>query len=476
MSFKDWINKRRILIRGFEFIGISFPLGQDEIIRISRRFLYWLGAGLGFLVLGLISLISFSTNSHFCGSCHIMKPYYRAWKDSKHNFVPCVECHYPPGFTEELRGKFQASAQVVKYITRTYGTKPYAEIDDASCLRKGCHSKRLLEGKDDFKQGIVFDHKPHLTEMRRGRRLRCTTCHSQIVVGTHIAVTERDCFICHFKPQADGSEPPISNCTICHEEPKGDIELSGIVYNHEDFISRGVECQKCHIDVVQGKGEVPQERCLNCHGEPEKLSRFDEHRFIHDNHVTRRKVECANCHSEIKHRITTRVEFVKTDCLVCHSASHSAQEKIYMGIGGEGVENMPSPMFLARVDCIGCHIVPGKGAALDHFIGQTRKASEAGCLSCHGKDYLGILAEWQASVEDLLTGLRPQLERAERIIRKTSSDHQNFKEANDLYQKAKFNYEFVAYAKGAAHNVEYSTALLEQAQEGVEKAIGLLSR
>jgi len=78
-------------------------------------------------------------------------------------------------------------------------------------------------------------------------------------------------------------------------------------------------------------------------------------------------------------------------------------------------------MFLARVDCIGCHIVPGKGAAQDHLVGQTRKASEAGCLSCHGRDYLGILAEWKASVEDLLEGLRPHYEIAHRMLHKDGS-------------------------------------------------------
>ena len=33
----------------------------------------------------------------------------------------------------------------------------------------------------------------------RGRQFRCTRCHSQIVVGTHIEVTESTCFLCHFR-------------------------------------------------------------------------------------------------------------------------------------------------------------------------------------------------------------------------------------------------------------------------------------
>ena len=42
--------------------------------------------------------------------------------------------------------KFQALSQVVKFVTRTYSSKPYAEVEDSSCLRSGCHSTRLLQG------------------------------------------------------------------------------------------------------------------------------------------------------------------------------------------------------------------------------------------------------------------------------------------------------------------------------------------
>ena len=38
-------------------------------------------------------------------------------------------------------------------------------------------------------------------EMTRGIKLRCTSCHSQIVQGQHMAVTATTCFLCHFKNQ-----------------------------------------------------------------------------------------------------------------------------------------------------------------------------------------------------------------------------------------------------------------------------------
>jgi len=116
-----------------------------------------------------------------------MKPYYRSWQTSTHNKVACVECHIPPGLGSELRKKYEALSIAVRYITGTYGTNPWTEVDDASCLR--CHDKRLIQGKELFK-GVIFDHKPHLLQPKRGEKLRCTSCHSQIVQGKPISATD----------------------------------------------------------------------------------------------------------------------------------------------------------------------------------------------------------------------------------------------------------------------------------------------
>ena len=256
----------------------------------------------GFAV--LVGLYKVSSSPLLCSSCHIMTPYVEAWRTSKHNMVSCVECHYPPGFRDSLWVKYQALAQVAKWATQTYSSKPFAEIEDASCLRSGCHERRLLEGKVVFKRGIIFDHRPHLEEIRRGRQLRCTSCHSQIVVGTHIEVTESTCFLCHFKGMKIGRElKPIAGCTGCHGAPQGDIVVGSIRFNHEEMVRRGVACTKCHLNVIEGEGEAPRDRCFTCHNQPEKLERYGDTEFIHDFHVAGHNIECARCHSEIKHRL-----------------------------------------------------------------------------------------------------------------------------------------------------------------------------
>ena len=273
-----------------------------------RRAWPWLiGVGGAAVLLGaIVGLWEFSSSPTFCSSCHIMRPYVEAWKASKHNAVACVQCHYPPGFRDTLWVKYQAVTQVVKWATQTYSSKPFAVVEDSSCLRSGCHSPSRLEGKGTitFTRGVMFHHRPHVDPVKTGQPLRCTSCHSQIVVERHFEVNESTCFLCHFKGARTGRElTPIAGCTGCHQPPKGDILLDSIRFNHEEMARRGVGCQKCHLNVVEGEGEAPRERCLTCHNQPEKLQRYAATPFIHDAHVAGHNIECARCHSEITHKL-----------------------------------------------------------------------------------------------------------------------------------------------------------------------------
>lgn len=247
-----------------------------------------------------------SASPKFCNSCHIMGPYVEAWKISRHREVPCVQCHYPPGLRDTLRVKFQAVTQVAKWATGTYSSKPFAEVEDASCLRSGCHAIAALESQGPrlFRRGVRFDHRPHLAAATMGRQLRCTSCHTQIVVDKHFEVSESTCFTCHFKNTKDGRElAPITGCTGCHTVPAGDILVGSLRFNHEDVARRGVACQNCHLNVVEGRGEAPRERCVGCHNQPEKLAAFGNTQVIHRAHVTDRSIECTRCHTEIRHRL-----------------------------------------------------------------------------------------------------------------------------------------------------------------------------
>src|SRR5512144_2844662 len=79
-----------------------------------------LGLGIVFVVVSA----QLSSTPAFCGTCHIMKPYYQSWKASKRSRIACVECHIAPGITSEIRKKYEALSMVAKYFTATYGTNP----------------------------------------------------------------------------------------------------------------------------------------------------------------------------------------------------------------------------------------------------------------------------------------------------------------------------------------------------------------
>ena len=374
--------------------------------RRKRTFLRRIGIVV--LVLFLIGLPSgyafmeYSTKPQFCSSCHNMVPYVKSWEESSHGRagVNCIDCHFEPGVLETLEGKFKASTQLVKYITATEGSKPWAQVSDASCMRSGCHNTRLLDGKVEFKIGrtsIPFDHTPHLTEMRREKKLRCTSCHSQIVQGQHLTVTASTCLLCHFKGSED--DPKLSQCTTCHQPPAAPIDVGGgYKFEHADYVGRGVACATCHAGVTQGTGEVPKHRCEACHAIQEHIDRYKDTEFLHRKHVTDHTVDCLECHTEMTHQVRPPEKVAPGGCGQCHSSGHGLAEAFYRGEGGRGVAATPNPMFLTRVGCSGCHREFEIGAPAPHApaaaMGATT-AKEVACLACHGPAYDGMVGRWQ---------------------------------------------------------------------------------
>ncbi|MEK7865760.1 MAG: NapC/NirT family cytochrome c [Planctomycetota bacterium] len=460
---------RRGWIRGlFAFFGIVTTPAARWHVRIRPRFFAFLLAGFVVLIGGLFGMAAWSTSPSFCRSCHLMEPYYQAWAGSKHKDVPCVECHYPPGKPQTiLWKKFQALSQVAKFVTRTYSSKPYAEVEDASCLRSGCHSTRLLQGRVVSQKGILFDHRPHLEGVRYGRQLRCTSCHSQLVVGKHIEVTWDTCFLCHLKGHKEGRNiEPIGGCQGCHLLPTKPVQSGNVTYDHKSFLGEHkVACQNCHQDVLQGEGDVPQDRCLACHNEPEKLARIGDIPFLHDNHVTKHNTACFHCHKEIKHAVAKAgTKPLEYDCKVCHTDTHDLQRSFYMGIGAQGVAAMPSPMYLANVDCVGCHVEklkPKNGTTHAQTFGGTEK----GCLDCHGKEYTGILEEVHVLMRETVTKLGEKQAAFEAGLAGKAAPP----EVTAALAEAKHNLTYVSHGH-TVHNIYYAAQVLRYTDQRLSEA------
>ena len=144
---------------------------------------------LGFLILSAIGMGGaeyYTSRPEFCGTCHIMDPYYVSWSHDIHSGKPnawCVDCHYAPGHQHTLMAKFKGLSQLASYFSgRSGASRPRAHVDDASCMRSGCHGdgafmqkklpigelrmeKRIVadvETEVERTPSVVFDHSKHL--------------------------------------------------------------------------------------------------------------------------------------------------------------------------------------------------------------------------------------------------------------------------------------------------------------------------
>jgi hypothetical protein len=431
----------------------------------KKRIIILLGVAAVFII-ALLGSIEFTSHSNFCASCHFMKPYFKSWETSSHSEVECSVCHYPPGggIRSKLRIKIEGLVMVGRYWTKLYvKSKPWAEIRDESCLREGCHEKRLLEGKVQFNK-VTFDHKIHFEDLKRGKQLQCTSCHSQIVQGEHITVTESTCFICHFKKSEH--YPRIDNCNHCHTKDNLVGPLSSR-YNHSLVFERKISCDKCHSNTIIGDGDVPRENCYKCHAERERLERYDETDLLHTKHIYENKIECNQCHMEIQHKIVKDVETI-ADCTSCHPNHHQAQKILYMGEGAKGIDHpMPNVMLQKGLSCKGCHMfheeADGGLIASDTYV-----SGASACESCHGKGFARILKGWEESTKKKLAQIKSTYKQVKQKITRTR--HPDKEKAQTLLEDAIFNIEVVEKGK-SVHNVTFSQEILKAAYDKMLDAL-----
>jgi hypothetical protein len=442
---------------------IKNNINKKKITKKKKKRIILLAIAAFALIL-FIGTIEFTSHSNFCASCHYMKPFYRSWESSSHNYIECNSCHYPPGLRSKIRAKFEGLLQVGRYWSKLYlKSKPWAEIPDESCLKEGCHDKRILEGQVPFKK-TVFDHKIHFEDLKRGKRLRCTSCHSQIVQGEHITVTESTCFICHFKESEH--YPRISDCAHCHHQEDLISERTS-KYNHILVFEDGYQCDKCHSNVIVGNGEVPRENCYKCHWETERLEKYEDTDLMHLSHIYSHKIECNQCHLDIQHKIVKDIETI-SDCQACHTDYHEAQKILYSGEGGKGIPHtVPNIMLEKGLSCKGCHMFhEEKGGEV--VKSDTLVSRAQACESCHGKGFARIMQEWEISTEKKVKEIQAIYKRAYQELKIKNCPEEE--KCKTLLEEAAFNIDIVERGKGV-HNVEYSQELLSASYDKLIEAL-----
>jgi hypothetical protein len=220
------------------------------------------------------------------------------------------------------------------------------------------------------------------------------------------------------------------------------------------------------------------ERCFSCH--TERNPDLSDPEFLHLEHITKRKVECFECHLDIKHGVKAMAKQIKWDCNECHKSSHTVAEKMYLGIGAKGMTGEPDPMFTAKVSCQGCH----KYSETVHIGGlsfNTTKANVQACDDCHGEGtgYTDLALEWQEEIRQMLqrlVALRKELEKPIKQLRdKGPSTQSNY--ILSIYEKAETNLLFVqADGSDGVHNYLYARDLLEDIGNDFERCLSFIKK
>ena len=429
------------------------------------------------LVLLLMSAYSLKITGHpkFCTSCHYMGDYYNSWQHSSHKNVACIQCHYEPGVTAEIKGKLGGLVQVLKYVSHSYTNNPHALIANQSCMREGCHanmdhSKELLL----FRGRIRFRHDRHLSGRPRGKVLNCVSCHGQTAKGQHITVTESPCLTCHFYGRG---EKPVAagQCLTCHVLPDQSLVYMGESFNHQKFLKgkNSVQCVSCHSQVTQGDGAVSATRCRACHAKKDKVKPMEDQAQFHLIHVSKGHFDCLQCHEEIKHGIRPKEPVLASgDCKMCHSGQrHSLQGKIYAGTAVASLDPMPDAMYKAGVSCEGCHTeVQSAGPGVTPF--TMKRSGTQQCVDCHGQKLYGkMLSDWQQETKERTKELQAALKKLEDACQ--SPPAASAGKVEEVRRKLTSARTDLAYVERdgsyGAHNITYISAILDSVEEQVRK-------
>lgn len=456
-----------------------------------RRWGKWIFIGsVGMVLLATVS-VEVTSQSSFCNSCHIMEPYYTSWKHSAHKDVGCVECHISPGVQNFVAAKLNGLGQVVDDVLNRTSLKPSASVSQLSCTRSGCHTVETLNKKEIQNDVFKFRHDKHLGQHHLGVEITCSTCHSHSRGDDHFQVSTNVCITCHLVgTEADsrevvsggaatiirlvardaltgagsahqgideGEKIPPDACTTCHDPPKGDITFQGLTFNHERFLTFGASCESCHRGVTATPPAIDDGRCLECHtfGVEKNMNVIEMHR-VHT--VGEHKIECTSCHGWVRHGAKVQVASMEQfDCTNCHRDQHIAQRSNYFNVDSHATasEDRGNPMFLAHVDCTGCHVKPRTPSMKPESGAMVMAATPESCDKCHQAGYgAKMVPLWQNSTRKLFD----QIEASWRAAKAEGADASVVSDVRSILDLVKTD------GSWGVHNPRRTQQLLEDAR------------
>lgn len=294
-----------------EVCGKKFRLAGNRLKETKSRppeFLISIFLLAGFLTFNAVLIgIEYASSPEICTMCHQMEYYFHSWEESTHKGVKCYVCHYGTNPVDFVRGAYH-SLSILTEKSQLYKKLP-ANVSSDNCL--ACHSNITKLNEITYKN-LSFSHARHLNGYKRGfLHLECVSCHREIVVGSHIAVKDTTCYVCHFFKSPEGV--PITGCPSCHLSPSDEITLGNLSFSHNIHLERGIKCEFCHKETIKFLGNMSM-NCRQCHGDSDVFSKELSDLEIHNNHVNNFKIDCIECHEIPVHE--PKSDFEK--CSLCH--------------------------------------------------------------------------------------------------------------------------------------------------------------
>jgi len=258
-----------------------------------------------------------------CESCHGAK----AWKPStfnhdtetkyalrgKHRTTKCAECHTGHLYKDKITG----AACIDCHKKDDDGAKGHK-----GSLGRDCATCHIEAG---WKEKGKFDHeKTEFPLLGKHRDVKCADCHK----STNYKEAPKDCYSCHKKDDKHVATLG-TKCQDCHIER--DWKTTNTRFDHERtrfklrnaHAAKKVQCKDCHVDLKHYRDTSMD--CIACHKKDDK-------------HEGQEGTLCATCHNDRDWKTTTfdhgltrfplLGKHVKIECKECHKSVRFKDAKI----------------------------------------------------------------------------------------------------------------------------------------------------
>ncbi|MEZ5990383.1 MAG: NapC/NirT family cytochrome c [Planctomycetota bacterium] len=246
---------------------------HQRLDQLSDKPLYLARAVAGLTLINLIGVgtvgfegVHYMSTVNFCGTtCHeAMGPEYRAYQDSPHAHVACVECHVGSGAQHYIQSKINGTRQLIEYVQKSYNRPIPTPVHGLRTARETCEEC-------------------HWPERWMGTKIR--------VLSRYREDAENTPYTTVLLMRTGGTRPDGKIVGIhWHTHPKSVVEY---IHSDEDRM----EIPWVKVSRPDGTGTV-----YRTEGVPTNVAPEGE----------RRTMDCTDCHNRAAHRFQTAEDAIDT--------------------------------------------------------------------------------------------------------------------------------------------------------------------